>query len=87
MLLFRNVLAGVDKSSCAAVLTRGVTEPLVRTERVGCELLLEERLGASRGVTGVFTVRFDASVGLSGRPFEVVFVRSVCMIPGQAKGG
>lgn len=89
-LVFRNDLTGVEKSSCEVPLTRGVTEPaalLLRTVRADCEVLPEARLGARRGVTGVFAVRVVASVGLSGRPLVLVFVRSTGMVQGKENVG
>jgi hypothetical protein len=68
MLLLRKDLMGVDWSSCAGVLARGVLPTLLRTVRAGWALLAEATEGARRGVTGVFAARVLANVGFKGRP-------------------
>lgn len=78
MLLLRNGLTGVT-SSCAAGVVLGVLPTVLRTVLLDCRLLVEASEGASRGGTGVFAVRFVASVGFKGRPLLFV-VRSGCIV-------
>ena len=74
---------GVERSSWAGVLARGVVPTLLRTVRAAGALLAGATEDARRGVTGVFAVRVLANVGFKGRPVLEFRRSGTGMIHGQ----